>query len=136
MKKLLSLILVVVLVLPAAACADLPDISSLTDQELLDLCKMIGVKLFGEKLADGIIVPPGEYIVGEDIPAGNYKITISGGMGFYDVYNKKGGYIVMSGVAGEPYNVLEIGKLTLEDGNILELTNSTFTFYPYLNLFN
>ena len=136
MKKIVAMFLIVVLALPALALADLPDISKLTEQELIDLSKEIGTKLFGDKLAEGITVPPGDYIIGDDIPSGSYKIVITGGMGFFVVYTEKGGRTKISGVTGEAYNVIDIGKLTLEDGNVLHLVNSTFVFYPYVNLFN
>jgi hypothetical protein len=136
MKKLITLLLIAALLLPAAALADLPDISGLTVEELIELNHQIQLRLFSEQLVNGVKVPPGTYIIGEDIPAGTYRVEITGGTGFYDLNQKAGGYLIASGLTGSLYDVTEIGKMVLEDGNELKLYNSTFVLYPYTGLFN
>lgn len=135
MKRLI-IFLILAMMIPVAALADLPDISSLSKEDLLELNHRIQMMLFSEQLVEGVKVPPGEYIIGEDIPAGTYRIEITGGTGFYDVYEKEGGHTIMTGLTGKSYNVLEIGKITFKDGNILALYNSTFIFFPYTGIFN
>lgn len=92
--------------------------------------------LLPEITGDGLRVPPGEYTVGLDIPAGVYRIEITDGIGYYDLYEKRDGKLISNGLTGDAYDVTEIGKLSLNDGNILLLVNSTFNFYPYTGLFN
>ena len=135
MKKLITVILILALLLPAAALADLPDISGLSPDELLELNHKIQMALFSEKLVDGITVEQGKYIVGEDIPAGTYRIEITGIGGFYDLYDKQDGKKISAGLTGSTYHIDGIGKLILEEGNYLCFTNSTFIFYPYTGVF-
>ena len=135
MKKLITVILILALLLPAAALADLPDISGLSSDELLELNHQIQMLLFSEKLVQGITVEQGKYIIGEDIPAGTYRIEITGIGGFYDLYDKPDGKKIAAGLTGSTYHVDGIGKLILEEGNYLCFTNSTFIFYPYTGVF-
>jgi len=136
MKKLLAVILAIAMLLPAAALADLPDISGLTAEELIELSRQIQLRLFSEQLVNGVEVPPGKYYVGEDIPAGNYRIEITGGTGSFDLKDQKDGKLILTGVTGQFYKITEIGKLILEEGNELTIYNSTFVFYPYVGFFN
>ena len=135
MKKIISTLLVIFL-LVGPAYASAPDLSSLTADELLDVIRTAQALLFSDQLVNGVRVPQGTYVIGEDIPAGTYRIEITDGTGYYDVYDKPNGYLVHSGITGKSYNVTEIGKITLEDGNVLELVNSTFIFYPYTGIFH
>ena len=136
MKKLLIAALILALILPAAALADLPDISGLTRDELIELDRSIQALLFSEELANGIKVDQGKYIIGEDIPAGTYRIEITGIGGYYDLYDKQGGKKISSGLTGSTYNVTDIGKLVLEEGNYLVFVNSSFIFFPYTGVFH
>lgn len=135
MKKLLTLLLVLFFI-PSLVYADLPDISSLTNDELIELNRLIQFTLFDKQLSDGVRVPQGTYTIGDDIPSGTYRIEIIDGTGYYDVYSKEGGATIYSGLTGKPYNVTEIGKIKLEDGNILKIVNSSFVFYPYTGIFH
>lgn len=136
MKKLITMILILALAVPALALADLPDISALTVEELIELNHQIQNRLFSEQLVNGVKVPPGTYIIGEDIPAGTYRVEITGGTGFYDLNQEADGHLITTGLTGSLYDVTEIGKMVLEDGNELKLYNSTFVLYPYTGLFN
>ena len=127
---------ILALTLPAMAGAAIPDISDLSHDELIELDQQIHLRLFDEQLIEGVRVPQGTYIIGEDIPAGTYRIEITDGTGYYDVYDKPDGKLIYSGITGKSYNVTEIGKITFDDGNILELVNSTFIFYPYTGIFH
>lgn len=138
MKKLI-IIMLLALILPAAALADLPDISDLTVDELMELNHQIQLRLFSEKLIEGVDVPAGEYIVGEDIPAGTYRLKIgfpkSGG--YLTVYKSKGKKVaVTESFLGEYWGVTDIGKIELEDGNIIDLSGNTLRFFAYAGLFN
>ena len=75
MKRLLCLALVLLFVVPAFA-EGLPDISKLSKEQLLELngqiCKQI--ELLDE--FEPFEVPVGYWIVGENIPAGEYCISV------------------------------------------------------------
>lgn len=135
MKRFLCLLFVLILI-PLFAFADLPDISELSNEELLALSYDINLRLFSKELFNGVTVPQGRYIIGEDIPSGVYRIEITGGSGYYDLREKPDGHIISSGITGKSYKVTDIGKIELSDGNELYICNSTFIFYPYTGLFN
>ena len=78
MKKLLSIILAVALILPAAALADLPDISGLSYDELVQLHDMIMQAMWNSPEWQEVKVPAGTWKIGEDIPTGHWNIQISG----------------------------------------------------------
>ena len=134
MKKLITLLLIAVLLLPAAALADLPDISGLTHNELIELNHRIQMRLFSEKLMNGVNIPVGRYTVGEDIPAGSYRVAISAENGLIVIYSPDE-KTVCSYALGLVYDVYEIGKITLEEGQIFDLSYGSVTLYPYSGLF-
>lgn len=136
MKRLLTIVLALVMILPATSLADVPDLSGLSAEELLETIRAAQLLLFSSELVNGITVPQGEYIIGEDIPAGTYRIEITGTGGYYDLYKSKGGQMLATGLTGSTYHVSDIGKLVLEDGNVLMYRNSTFIFYPYTGVFH
>ena len=135
MKKLFCLVLSLCL-LPLFALADVPDISDLNNDDLLLLLQNIQRRLFDDHLVDGVSVSQGTYIVGEDIPAGVYRIEITGGTGYYELSAFHGGKLLNTGITGKSYNVTEIGKIVLSEGNELMIANSTFVFFPYTGIFH
>ena len=139
MKKLITIVLILALILPGIAMADLPDISNLSSEELIELSKQIQIRLFSENLINGVTVPAGRYIVGEDIPAGTYRMEVvykdSGGyVYFYESEDKKISF--KESFLGEYWGVEEIGKMVLQDGNVIDISNNALRFYPYAGLFN
>ena len=126
MKKLITIILILALAVPAAALADLPDISGLSEEELIELSHQIQMILFNEKLINGVDVPAGEYTVGTDLPAGTYRMVI--------VEEQK--MAIDESFLGEYWGVTEIGKITLSDGNILRISGNTLRLFAYTGLFN
>lgn len=140
MKKLLTLILALALILPAAASASIPDISDLTTVELFELSRQINLRLFSEQLVNGIDINPGVYVVGRDIPAGSYRAdaTIPAGtfmVGYVAVYVSED---LMSEVFGCVLGngVDKVGKFTLTDGQVLEVNSFPIRLYAYTGLFN
>ena len=139
MKKLITLILILALALPALAMADIPDISGLTEAELIELNHQIQLRLFSDKLVNGVDVPAGTYVVGEDIPEGVYRLEVlfpnSGG--YLTVYeNKESSLSIKSSFLGEYWAVVEIGKIELESGNVVDISGNSLRFFPYSGLFN
>ena len=139
MKKLITIILAVALILPIAARADLPDISGLTNEELKELNNQIQLRLFSEKLVNGVEVPAGEYIVGQDIPADIYRMEViypkSGGMlTIYQSDDKK--RTLEETYLGEFWGIEKIGKAELNDGNLFKVHGNSLRLFPYTGLFN
>ena len=140
MKKLLAIILILVVLLPAAAFADIPDISELTNDELLQLDWQIQAILYEHQLEDGVLVPAGVYIVGIDIPAGEYKAdTVSDVGGLVKVFKsvtdyENGLYNYMSEtLLGNMWGTLSF-RLKIEDGNVLYIYSNSLKLYRYHGL--
>jgi len=138
MKKLLTIILTLALILPAISLAELPDISGLTDDELLELQHQIQLKLFSEKLVDGVKVSPGVYMVGKDIPEGEYRIEYitenKYSLATFSAYREKP-FFSFSSVLGFT-GPTEIGKIELTDGIKVEIESDSLYFFGYSGLFN
>ena len=89
MKKLITVILVLALLLPAGSFADLPDISGLTFDELVQLRDHLNIAIWGSQEWQEVKVPVGVWKVGEDIPAGKWNISAASDnadMGTFIVY--------------------------------------------------
>lgn len=137
MTKLLAMLLILALAVPALALADLPDISGLSAAELLELNHQIQNKLFSEQLVNGITVPMGTYVVGEDIPAGSYRVILTA------VLNITCGSLIEGETEWDVFadattpigESVEIGKLVLKEGLNLYIHDATAIFYPYTGLF-
>ena len=134
-KKVGTFLIFAVLAVPSFSLADLPDISTLSKDELIELNIQIQHRLFSENLENGVRVPQGTYTIGIDIPAGSYRIEITDGTGYYELYEKEDGPILNTGITGSGYKVKDIGRIVFDDGNILKIVNSTFVFFPYTGLF-
>jgi len=74
MKRFLCLLFLVVF-LPVLSLADLPDISSLTYDELVQLKDQINLAMWNSEEWQEVAVPEGVWIVGEDIPIGHWSMT-------------------------------------------------------------
>ena len=78
MKKLITIILILALALPALALADLPDISGLSYDELVQLKDRINLAMWNSNEWQEVTVPAGVWKIGESIPAGHWTIKIVG----------------------------------------------------------
>ena len=81
MKKLITMLLILALLLPAVALAELtrpsdniPDLSGMTLAELEDLRKAVCSEILSRSKWESVTVPAGFYVIGEDIPAGHWTI--------------------------------------------------------------
>ena len=137
MKKLITTILILAL-FPVIAMADLPDISGLSADELVELNHQIQLLLFSEQLVNGVKVPPGIYTVGEDLPAGVYRVdfpVISDLLiGLFMAYTDDYSDYVTYYIGGS--NTTAIGKVDLKEGMTLEISDTTAVFYAYTGLIN
>ena len=139
MKKLITLLLILALAMPVTALADIPDISGLTEAELIELNRQIQLCLFSEKLVNGVDVPAGEYTVGIDLPAGTYRMEVvfPGSGGHMTVFkSEEEKKAIDESFLGEFWGVVLIGKIKLDDGNIFRISGNTLRLFPYTGLFN
>ena len=135
MKKLLVFTLVFALLAVPVVHAE--DYASMTDDELWAANKAIQAELWARSITkNGVTIPKGEYLVGEDIPVGVYRVeTPDGGLAaILSVYATD----EKSLMDGKMYSVTKdsgIGKLDLTGYKYIEFSNSV-TFYAYTGLFN
>lgn len=73
MKRIIVFV-VCLLMITSTAFAEIPDISNLTDEELVSLNEAIIEKLLDSGYLKEVTVPAGIYTVGKDIPAGSYLV--------------------------------------------------------------
>jgi len=139
MKRLITIILILALILPASSLADVI-LNGMTTDELLELRRQINLQLFNEKLLDGVDVDPGKYIVGEDLPAGDYRVEVilpsqAYAFGSVWVYDPGETFLTVGGnMTGEGYE--RIGKLSLTDSQTIEVTLYSVKLFLYEGIVN
>ena len=140
MKRIFALFLAAVL-LPVAALADLPDISSLTLDELTALNQRVQLSMFEKgSLIDGVKVSSGIYTVGVDIPAGVYRIEyrpmLDTSFCSFMAYNESDenflSFITTLGFDSST----EISKIDFANGTHVEISGGDVYFYTYTGLFH
>jgi hypothetical protein len=126
MKKLL-IVLLLTMLLPAVGIAEI-DLKSMTDEQLLLLNKELAVELFSR--GKTATVYEGIYIAGETIPVGAYGLSIDPNLkyyfdcAFYTVYKDNASRVDGSFLYDGRIEVDHpIGRIVLESGNILEITD-------------
>lgn len=115
----------------AATYANNPSgLSEYSDNYLRLLLLVVEHELQQRGFANGdVVVPMGEYTVGEDIPAGKYTVTTGESYCNLQVYsNGKRIY------AYDSFSSETIGKLTLTDGQIVKVQYDSVIFSPYKGL--
>ena len=141
MKKLIAFIMIIAMLLPAAVSAeDLFEkkLGDLTFDELMLINKNIQIRLFKKEAAvDGVKVPAGEYIVGEDIPAGTYRIEYRPMTDYsfcmFTAYNEETWLSFYTQLGFD--SSTEIGKLELPRDTHISITGGDLYFYTYTGLF-
>lgn len=123
MKKLVSLFAALMLI-PSFSFAE-TDLSSMSVDDLVSLKTAIVGELMARDEVKTVTVPAGEYIVGEDIPAGKYSVATSASMVMLTVNEYKEAYVV---TPNDP-----IGKLSLKNGDVLALSSGC-DFSVYVGL--
>lgn len=140
MKRLITIILAMVMIVPATSLADLPDISKLTREELEELNRIVQDALFEQTLPEGVLVPAGDYVVGIDIPAGDYRADVVSDVGgIIRVYPSKEEYeksslsYITETNLGNMWGTL-VFHLVLEEGNFVMLKYNSLKLYKYAGL--
>ena len=124
MKKLVVLLLVCILFV---SCAAADDLSGLSFDDLVKLRDEINAEIVSRPEWKETTVPPGDWVVGQDIPVGVYSIRNADSVDYaglslwrvavHDYSNR--GYIGNIFVEnGEPY-----GRLQLEAGWVVSISN-------------
>ncbi len=131
-KNLLCLLIAILTLSITTICyADLPDITSLSDEELVLLKTNILDEMIKRDLVKEVEVPGGRYTVGTDIPAGAYSIEIRSmstnltvwGSAYGD-YSSDGGLLLNEGLYSDDNP--KLGKVALEDGNVIDFGKTLY----------
>jgi hypothetical protein len=146
MKKLSCLLLVFCLVVPygSAQTTTADDFQAYIESLPSDFLKTLIATFNAELVRRGettvstsitidkeVTVPVGTYIVGEDIPAGNYTIRCAEDDCFsFDVRTATGKLVFSEFV----YSGDHIGKVILQNGNKVEIEFNAVIFAPYKGL--
>jgi hypothetical protein len=137
MKKIVAFLLVALM-----ACTAFPalavDISRMSFDELVELRAQVDAAIIATGEADWFTVPQGSYLVGEQLPAGNYTVELlneSDGAAMITVYKNEDG----SGFEGvlNYYSIdvdSGIGCLKLKKGNKFEVTFGSTRFKKFTGL--
>jgi hypothetical protein len=146
MKRFFCLLFVLAL-LPIVSLADLPDISGLSFDELIQLRDQINLAIWNSQEWQEVTVPPGVYEIGKDIPSGHWSVRPAKGCGpDYIIYASASkdqghdvdlfaGFYIMEGICdpSSPYYSGEYKTSTdidMESGFFVRL-DCTMIFSPY-----
>ena len=122
MKKILTVILLVVLTC-SVAYAEM-NLSSMTTEELIALQTSITKELMDRGAMKSASIPAGEYVIGKDIPAGDYSISTTQVL-VTVIYGDFNMYVVTPDDG--------VGKVSLKDGDSFQCS-STITLTKYAGL--
>ncbi len=130
MKRLLSITFVIMLFTLSlgSAFASSLDLSTLTDDELMNLPQKVAAEMIARGLIKSAKLGSGKYTVGKDIPAGAYIIK--------NEYKYSMNIHVKSSSGKTVYNLAlwstgeETGKIDLSEGDVLDINgNILLTVY-------
>lgn len=107
------------------------DLNSLTTEELVALQKAVNAELAVRNFAEKeVVVPPGTYTIGEDIPAADYSFRCDDIMSSIYITDANGVPITLHALsAGQT-----VGKQPLSDGQVIQISGSAVVFAPYRGL--
>lgn len=132
MKKVISVLLVLALLLPMWASAE--SLFGKSDQELLSMYQQIQSILLSRSKSYSIELDAGKYTVGTDLPAGSYRLECNGAYAscYVTIYTStESEPFPESYILAEMYQSSAIGKLDLVKGNILSINGSKVTLTAY-----
>lgn len=146
MKKLITIVIVfaLTLALAGAAWADV-DLSAMSFAELAELRTQVQLEMFARQEWQSVQVPQGIYLVGRDIPAGQWNVKaleenmtcITIGQTLDDGGMKlKRPYKVDQNIYGPKYMLYSAGDctefaVTVEDGDYVEITRGNAIFETF-----
>lgn len=151
MKKLLSLLLLLALLIPVSANA--VTLSEMTFDELVALREKIAVELTKRPEWKEVTVPKGTWKVGEDIPAGHWHIRAFEGTAPWVIVgcvledngldvsmwnSSMEGFYYKAELESPSYIFYKAGKsidsfdIQLKDGLFVQILNGSVLFSPYI----
>lgn len=133
MRKLFALVLVVLMMFCSVATAESIDLTALTFEELIALRQEIDLLIFSSDEYKEVAVPAGDYVVGEDIPAGTYSLD-SEGYGMISVYSDASKDIMGMSACHSVGGGETVGKIELKDGQVVEIQMASIIFKTYAGL--
>lgn len=134
MRKIVSILLSVLLVFSFSFAFAETNLSDMSYDDLIALQKELTKEIMSRPEWKEVKIPAGEWVVGQDIPAGIYSIVIpKGGSAVIhlwgaaiDDYDTNGGMRL----SDYRHEGEDIGKIELFDGNILELGDTVILTPP------
>lgn len=128
MKRFLAVLVALSLFIPCAFAESI-DLKSMSTEEIVALQSRIIKELAKRNFpTKSFTVPMGAYIVGVDIPAGNYRVIYWGkSFSCVSVDDANGGYVCMHTLE----NGEVIGKLTITEGQTISVLYDKVQFSPY-----
>lgn len=124
MKRLFALALALV-ILAVPALADENPLADFSMEQLQGTAALIQAEIL-RRAGEPFTVWPGQYVIGEDIPAGVYRVELqTGGSGWFWVYAQAGDAVpVFEGTLSnyEDVGAPIIGKVSLAAGNFLDVS--------------
>ena len=145
MRKLIAFLLVMIFIIPSTVCAE--NLSQMSLDELYALRQKISSEILSRSKWESVTVPPGFYVVGEDIPAGHWTIKYTPNSYSVVLYFSKtdetgknpnyfDGSVYQANI-GSPgndletlYNLTEI-DLDLQEGFYLSIDLGSVVFEPF-----
>lgn len=115
MKKLLSLILIIVC-LTGFAAAETIDLASLSFEDLLTLRNQLNAEIMSRPEWKVVKVPRGTWKIGEDIPEGTYSISAPA-YSSVEIFDGNGKTVVEHFIFSDS----PVGKVTLKNGWTMEV---------------
>lgn len=135
MRKLLAVVLLVLLAVAPVCVAEI-DLSGMSFDELIELQTQVNLALWETEEWQEVTVPLGKYIVGKDIPEGEWMVSSQEGHSAYiNVYDDDTMKWSRAAI-GEALDKGETIKLTLVNGNCVVIDISPIVFKPYVPLFS
>jgi hypothetical protein len=134
MKRVISiLVLLLFISVPLGVTAERIDFSGLSLDALIMLKTWINEEIAERTKYDKAVnVPVGEYIIGADIPVGIYTLTINTQSAVLMIYSENGQLIGSHIMLKDSSDT--IGKITLKNGQIIEIKGSPIVFSTYKGL--
>ena len=132
MKRFLSLLLILVCITGIAAAEE--SLKPLSVDQLRQMIQMINAEIVSRPEWKETEVPVGFWVVGKDIPAGEYSISYSGKSSYLTIENPTGMFsstLISQGIMSEKSN---IGRITLKEGYTVEVKVGPVIFAPPISL--
>ena len=128
MKKLICILLLVCMTTFAAA--ETIDLSGLSFDELMALRDQLSAELISRPEWKEVVVPSGTWVVGKDIPVGEYSLSPGNGGGYIRIQRNGRSYI-SQGIRDESD---AFGKVELKTGDVIEIERGSIVFAPPVGL--